>query len=153
MKASILRLIVAFAASLPTMADADAPTGRYVVTAGGTGNGTVYDTKSKLTWQQTVLSTSTWANAKTYCLGVGGTLGGTGWRLPTVKELMSIVDYSKSTAPLIDPSAFPATPVGWFWSSSPVAGSSSNAWYLDFRNGYVSSDPVSNPSNNVRCVR
>ena len=71
---------------LSSSVDAAAPSGHYVVTAGsGTGNGTVYDTKSKLTWQQTIsTATYTWADAKTYCAGVGASLGGTGWRLPTV---------------------------------------------------------------------
>jgi hypothetical protein len=100
MNASIHRFLGALAiiaVALPTSADASAPAGRYVVTNGGTGNGTVYDTKTKLTWQQTVSSTTyTWADAKTYCAGVGTSLGGTGWRLPTLKELQTIVDYSQS---------------------------------------------------------
>jgi Protein of unknown function (DUF1566) len=137
-------------------ADASAPTGRYVVTSGGTdagtGNGTVCDTKTKLTWQQTAPSTTyTWANAKTYCAGVGASLGGTGWRLPTLKELQTIVDYSQSN-PSIDSTAFPSTPVASFWSSSPLAGSSSLAWYVSFVLGDTDSFGISN-TNNVRCVR
>ena len=155
MNVSILRLLGAIAiiaVTLPTSADASAPTGRYVVTSGGTGNGTVYDTKTKLTWQQTVPSTAyTWANAKTYCAGVGASLGGTGWRLPTLKELQTIVDYSQSN-PSIDSTAFPSTPGNVFWSSSPLAGSSSNAWSVDFGYGYTGNVVVSNPRY-VRCVR
>jgi hypothetical protein len=139
---------------LSGIVDAAAPTGHYVVTAGsGTGNGTVYDTKSKLTWQQTASSTTyTWADAKTYCAGVGANLGGTGWRVPTIKELQSIVDLSQTAAPAIDPTAFPSTPSGWFWSSSPVAGSPSYAWPVYFPSGYTDFLAVSNRSN-VRCVR
>ena len=68
MNASILRFLSAvaiIAVTLPTSADADAPAGQYVVTAGGTGNGTVYDTKSKLTWQQTILHSPKNLKAKT----------------------------------------------------------------------------------------
>jgi hypothetical protein len=57
MNAPILRFLGAISivgVTLPTPADANAPAGRYVVTNGGTVNGTVYDTKTKLTWQQTV---------------------------------------------------------------------------------------------------
>ena len=155
MNVSILRLLGAIAiiaVTLPTSADASAPTGRYVVTSGGTGNGTVYDTKTKLTWQQTVPSTAyTWANAKTYCAGVGASLGGTGWRLPTLKELQTIVDYSQSN-PSIDSTAFPSTPAAWFWSSSPLAGSSSDAWVVAFNAGYAYYDVVSD-TNDVLCVR
>ena len=157
MKASIIRLLgvlALIAVTWPMSVDA-APTGHYVVTAGsGTGNGTVYDTKSKLTWQQTVSSTTyTWADAKTYCAGVGTSLGGTGWRLPTMKELQSLVDYSQATAPLIDRTAFPSTPSGTFWSSSPVAGSPSLvAWYVYFYDGRAGYYDVP-ISTNVRCVR
>jgi formylglycine-generating enzyme required for sulfatase activity len=132
---------VAFAGS----ADANAPAGRYT-----TSGGTVYDTKTKLTWQQTVPSgTYTWAGAKAYCAGLN--LGGSGWRLPTAKELQTIVDDSR-TNPAIDPTAFPSTPSDYFWSSSPLAGSSSNAWFVLF--GYGSTDYyVVSFTYSVRCVR
>jgi hypothetical protein len=156
MNARIFRFLAAVAVvvALTASADASAPAGRYVVTSGGTGNGTVYDTKTKLTWQQTVPSTAyTWANAKTYCAGVGASLGGTGWRLPTCKELQTIVDDSQ-TNPSIDTTAFPSTPAAWFWSSSPVAGSPSYAWLVNFNNGYTYNfyDGFTD-TDSVRCVR
>jgi hypothetical protein len=155
MNASILRCLAALAiivAASPRSVDAAAPAGHYVVAAGnGTGNGTVYDTKSKLTWQQTVSSTRySWAEAKTYCAGVGASLGGAGWRVPTVKELLSIVDFSQ-TSPAIDRNAFPSTPAEGFWSSSPFAGSSSAAWSVYFGGG--ASDNVVSNTLSVRCVR
>src|SRR5208283_815424 len=147
MNVSIPRLLGAvaiIAVTLPTSSYANAPAGQYVVTAGGTGNGTVYDTKSKLTWQQTVSSvTYSWAGAKTYCAGVGASLGGTGWRLPTIKELQSIVDLTQTTSPMIDPNAFPSTPSAVFWSSSPVAVSPSSAWVVYFNDGNADSYVVS----------
>ncbi len=76
-----------------------APAGRYVVTAGGTVNGTVQDTKTGLIWQQTVPSgTYTWADATAYCGStvVSTRLGGTGWRLPTLEELQTIVDHTQA---------------------------------------------------------
>jgi hypothetical protein len=156
MNASILRLLgvlAIIAVALPRPVDAAAPAGHYVVTAGsGTGTGTVYDTKSKLTWQQTVSSTYTWAAAQTYCAGVETSLGGTGWRLPTLKELYSLVDLSQTTGPYIDPTAFPSTPSGYFWSLSPVAGSPSYAWGVYFGSGYANYFAVSN-TYLVRCVR
>jgi hypothetical protein len=157
MNASILRRLGALAIIMvtsPRSVAAAAPSGHYVVTPGsGTGNGTVYDSKSKLTWQQTVSSTLyTLADAKTYCAGVGASLGGTGWRVPTIKELQSIVDFSKASGPMIDPNAFPSTPSAVFWSSSPLAGSSSYARVVTFFDGYTVSHDVSN-TNYVRCVR
>ena len=58
-----------------------------------------------------------------------------GWRLPNVKELVSIVDRSKSN-PAIDAVAFPATSANAFWSSSPYLGSAGNAWAVYFLYGY-----------------
>jgi hypothetical protein len=158
-KASTLRGLVGSIAilgafTLPILADAATPSGRYVVTSGGTAKGTVYDTKTKLTWQQAVQSNYMWAAAKTYCAGVGTTLGGSGWRLPTIKELYTIVDFGMTDAPRADPTAFPGMPTGssdYFWSASPVSGSSNGAWAM-YTSGLIGNFWVENPAY-VRCVR
>ncbi|HEX3696072.1 MAG TPA: DUF1566 domain-containing protein [Polyangia bacterium] len=130
---------------LSASAEANAPAGRYTM-----NGGTVFDTKTKLTWQQTVPPAKyAWAAAKTYCQTLS--LAGTGWRLPTRKELQTIVDYSQSS-PSIDPTAFPATPAEAFWSSSPVVGSPTVAWSIYFIIGLTYSFVVTDP-NEVRCVR
>jgi len=147
MNARIVRFLAAVVVvvALTASARANAPAGRYT-----TASGTVYDTKTKLTWQQAVASvTYTWAGAKAYCAGLN--LNGTGWRLPTIKELQTIVDDSQ-TKPSIDTTAFPSTPADWFWSSSPLAGSSSYAWYVYFYLGYTDYGDVFGAVN-VRCVR
>jgi len=157
MTSSRLRFFGAVAVTALTLsaaANAAAPTGRYVVTNDGTSSGTVYDTKTKLTWQQTVTSTAyTWANAKTYCTGVGTSLGGTGWRLPTLKELQTIIDFSQAS-PSIDSTAFPSTPPSIFWSASLLTGSTSYAWYVDFSAGNSWNDGnIGAATFRVRCVR
>lgn len=125
-------------------ARAAAPAGRYTVNVG-----TVLDNKTKLTWQQPpASSTMTWSSAQTYCAGVGSTLGGTGWRLPTKKELLTLVDFAQSTSPFIDPSAFPNTPNSPFWSSTP-AGSA--AWIVAFY-GELTTSSVASNTLEVRCV-
>jgi hypothetical protein len=117
-----------------------------------TTGGTVYDTKSHLTWQQTVSSTKySWADANMYCAGLGASLGGTGWRLPTLDELKTIVDDSQVN-PSIDSTAFPSTPPSRFWSSSSLADSPSDAWVVVFNVGLASKNDVSY-TNFVRCVR
>jgi hypothetical protein len=123
-----------------------APPGRYTIV-----NGTVYDTHTKLTWQQVVdPSTYTQGVASDYCAGLD--LAGRGWRLPRYSELLTIVDPTRS-APAIDGSAFPNTPPELFWSSSQYAGASTGvAWYVNFRAG-DSSDNGSSVANHVRCVR
>ncbi len=62
---------------------------------------------------------------------------GVAWRLPNINELSSIIDRSRINS-AIDPTAFPSTPASWFWSASPLAGSSGLAWYVNFVNGAVS---------------
>jgi hypothetical protein len=112
---------------------------------------TVRDTGTGLVWQRSVLSqTYTWQLAKEYCAGLS--LGGfaSGWRLPTAIELLSIVDITRAN-PAIDTTAFPSTPSGWFWSSSPsVYGSS--AWGVDVSYGSAGPSDVSY-GGRVRCVR
>ncbi len=131
---------------------ADAPPGRY--TASG---GTVVDGVTHLTWQQVAATSggddgagrSTWTHAKSSCASLGG-----GYRLPTAKELLTIVDFSK-TDPSIDTSAsgFPDTPSDAFWTATPLAGSPpTSAWFINFYDGYAGNVDMTQP-NRVRCVR
>jgi hypothetical protein len=86
---------------------------------------------------------------------------GIAWRLPNIQELSSIVD--RKFSPSIDPTVFPATPSGsffspsWFWSASPVVGDSFAAngiWAADFtHDGGASFSNRFTGSNYVRLVR
>lgn len=134
------------------------PTARFAVLAGGL----VRDTLTQLVWQQDGSgaragcaqgTTCTWAEAKAYCAGL--VLGGfSGFRLPTAKELSSIVNFTMTGPVAIDQIAFPNTPGVAFWTSSPSAYFSSSAWYVDFASGYLD-DYYGGVGNNyrVRCVR
>src|SRR5208283_4914846 len=92
---------------------------------------------------------STWANAKSYCASLGG-----GYRLPTAKELLTIVDFSQAN-PSIDTSAdaFPDTPPDPFWTATPLVGSPpTSAWFISFDDGYAGNDDMTKKYR-VRCVR
>jgi hypothetical protein len=108
-----------------------APPDRFTV-----GTDTVVDTQTKLTWQAVpAAATSTWTDATSYCQGLA--LGGSsGWRLPSVSELQTLVDDSRS-APAIDPTAFATTPIDvGFWTSSSLAGfGSTYGWAVSFQDG------------------
>ena len=143
----------------PTWAQWPMPNGQVDVTAGApnlasytdNGNGTVTDNVTGLMWQQAVpTGTCTWEQAKAYCQTL--TLAGHGdWRLPSRIELVSIVDFGRSS-PAINTTYFPSTPSSnWFWTSSPMAGSLFGAWSVNACWGYSFSD-VSNALL-VRCVR
>lgn len=126
---------------------ADAPPGQY--TASG---GTVLDNKTKLVWQQAASSdVYTWADAEQYCTNNLASLPGTGWRLPSVSELQSIVDDSRSN-PAIDPIAFPSTPSAHFWTVSPYQPNTEFVWAVTFLGGNAYYDATST-AGHVRCVR
>jgi hypothetical protein len=138
---------------LARQANADAPQGRYQTTAS-----TVLDTKTGLTWQRVVVAnTYPLSQAEGYCGSsqMSATLGGPA-RIPTVKELQTLVDYAhtSTTSPAtIDSTAFPSTPNDFFWTASPYAGSSTDYWFVQFGNaGYVGHDDQAH-SHYVRCVR
>jgi hypothetical protein len=112
-------------------------------------SGTVYDGRTRLTWQQ-ILDSGTYsqADAAIYCQNLS--LNGGGWRVPSRKELETIVDYSRSN-PAIDPVVFPNTPAGAFWTSSTVVGTG-GGWSVHFGEGSVSPG-TSTQKLRVRCVR
>ncbi len=104
---------------------ADRPDADYV----DNGNGTVTHAASGLIWQK-CLAGQTWdGNA---CTGsaipyrwddaralTSHLAGKHDWRLPTVEELLTLVDYTR-TAPAINTTLFPGTPAAYFWSSTPT---------------------------------
>ena len=73
------------------------------------------------------------------------------WRLPTRGELHSIVHHGR-TNPAVDTGFLPNTPGSLFWSASPYAGLSDNAWRVDFSSG-VGFWSNGSDGNRVRLVR
>ncbi|MBN1421343.1 MAG: DUF1566 domain-containing protein [Planctomycetes bacterium] len=72
-----------------------------------------------------------WCDALRYCEGL--TFAGyDDWRLPNIRELLSIVDYGRWD-PAIDP-VFRALPA-WHWSSESGAFAPDFAWDVSFLNG------------------
>jgi hypothetical protein len=112
----------------------------------------VTDSVTGLYWQRTPPSqTYSQIGAETYCQSLSLGAFGSGWRLPTIMELVSIVDYSRYS-PAIDQNAFPGTVSGIFWSSSPepnLGGGTGAA--INFRDGAVTGGPVAQMEA-VRCV-
>ena len=95
---------------------------------------TVHDARTGLIWSRATLpgARRNWKDAQKAAAAC--TLGGlSDWRLPTVQELLSIVDYER-TEPAIDP-VFECED-SWYWTSTPLASSPSVcAWIVDFGNG------------------
>jgi hypothetical protein len=103
--------------------------------------GLLTDASTALVWQQAVpKATPTWSLAKASCDAAGA-----GVRLPSLKELQTLVDYGMvypGPGPAIDPTAFPATPVGPYLTSSAFSGSDSVFWMVRFDYGDAASSAV-----------
>jgi hypothetical protein len=108
---------------------------------------TVSDPGTGLQWQRNIDDVErTYAEATALCAARPG-----GWRLPTMKEMQTIVDESRAS-PAIDPTAFPDTPSESFWSATRFVPIPSNAWRTSFERGYTY-DSMDDATYRTRCVR
>lgn len=98
-------------ASFIAPAYADAPAGRYTI-----AGDTVRDEKTMLTWKRSVTTMPGGGNVPS--LEEANKLCALPWRLPTIKELATLVDESAAAPPFIDLKAFPDTPNLPYWSST-----------------------------------
>ncbi|PQJ95729.1 DUF1566 domain-containing protein [Chromatium okenii] len=116
----------------------------------------VRDNVTRLIWQASISDTSyTFNQAADYVANANAAwlCGFNDWRLPDVKELTGIVNYSRiDSTTTIDADAFPNTPNAWFWSGFAVVGSSDYAWFVNFYDGGVS-DYYRDSALQVRLVR
>lgn len=162
----VIALVIAASAQAQTCVvgtQVSNPTSVYAI---DTGSGTVTDVRTGLMWDRCslgqagaactgMLLTFSWQGA----LDVAATRNGatykgyTDWRLPNVKELMSLAEHCRQ-APSINEFAFPGTaPSIAYWSSSPNALTfSTSAWSIFFGGGAANADPRAT-LNNVRLVR
>jgi hypothetical protein len=130
--------------------------GRYQLLAGGSE---VKDLQTGLTWARCSVGQH-WdghncvGKAKRFTFDEAQKLAGNDWRVPTVRELHSLVWCStgkttsrsdpqdgkgvikhdcigKHSCPTLRKDVFPATTC-WYWTSSPYVGDSYGAWNVDF---------------------
>ncbi|MBP7281882.1 MAG: DUF1566 domain-containing protein [Leptospiraceae bacterium] len=104
------------------------------------GDGTVTDNVTGLVWQRCTrgqnndstcsgnATTSNWSTTGSYCTSLN--LASKTWRLPTLKELSTMVDF-RSSQPPVDPVIFPG-----LISNSFSAYASSNSYSLDTSNAF-----------------
>ncbi|MDM8538524.1 DUF1566 domain-containing protein, partial [Desulfobacterales bacterium HSG17] len=91
---------------------------------------TVTDTTTGLMWQQSTDGEMTWSNALSHCeILVHGEYDD--WRLPDIKELISLVDNTQDS-PIIDTNYFPNTLPSYYWTSTKSIDSASIAWPVFF---------------------
>lgn len=104
-------------------------------------DGTITDSETSLTWSRETLAKDVTYDDALKALGEG-------WRLPTIKELFSLVDHARKS-PAIDTEAFPDTAYDWYWSSTPTAWNDAAVWVVVFSLGSV----YSSPRHDFACVR
>lgn len=115
------------------------------------GDGTVTDLNTGLMWQQDDDGIERmWQPAMNNCEDLR-LAGHTDWRLPTRRELVSVVDYGR-WLPAINTDYFPTCRLDEYWSSSPYVDYPDDAWLVDFVSGNAAHRKRSY-YHYVRCVR
>lgn len=108
-------------------------------------DGWVRDKLCGIEWGPTSTRCMDWEDANKNAADQGG-------RLPTVKELCSLIDYDKHN-PAIDTNFFKDTKTDdWYWTGTQLASCSDDAWVVYFGNGGVGYGHKDN-NNYVRPVR
>ncbi|MFA5158823.1 MAG: DUF1566 domain-containing protein [Patescibacteria group bacterium] len=136
----------------------------YVCAVAHTSGGTTFTadiTANPTYWRETKWTSSAanlttpatmrWDNAAIVNCEALDYAGYQDWRLPNLKELVSIVNYG-AVNPSINTTAFPNTKSDYYWSSTTYAGFTGFAWIVSFNDG----NPVGGNKAGtfyVRCVR
>ena len=126
------------------------------------GDGTVTDNLTGLIWLKNAncFGIETWDNALSECNNLAsescglmdGSVAGD-WRLPNVKELQSLIHYgvyhpalpdTAGTGKWIEDDPFSGVVSSYYWSSTTLASTTGNAWYVTMSNGYVGNPSKSN---------
>lgn len=108
--------------------------GNFVVN----GDGTVTDQATGLMWQPDDVSTTTWGQALSHCKAISP--GSRNWRLLNIRELTTLVDYSRAN-PSMNTTIFSnANRPESYWSSTTETGGATYAWYVYITTGAINSD-------------
>ena len=75
------------------------------------------------------------------------------WRMPTRRELLSIVHNGLSTGPVVDAAYFPGTTADWHWSSNSYVPTPTLAAIVNFNDGATNVDLKTGATEFVRLVR
>jgi hypothetical protein len=102
----------------------------------------VVDRATGLSWERTAAEPAPFEAARARCASLG-------LRLPSVRELQSIVDENAHD-PAVDIAMFPETPAASFWTQT-LRGS--DPWHVRFVDGQTSAEIYAEEPLASRCVR
>jgi hypothetical protein len=148
-------------APVATRTRATASKERFIPSDDGTE---ITDIMTGLVWRRCAEGLQ-WNNASKTCDGIETKFvwkdaldyakanGAGGWRMPSIKELFSVVDVTKQ-APAIDTIAFPGTSPGGFFSTTPI-NVQGNVYvkYVSFFDGYIFQQSMYGDPLSIRMVR
>jgi hypothetical protein len=132
--------------SSPSAADGGGTTQDFQIVGG-----VAHDKHTSLTWQRVPDSAPrTWQEAIEYCQQLE--LDGGGWHLPSLKELLTIVDSSLHE-PALNRGTFPFVQNARFWSGSDFLDGRERAYQVDFEKGGSWTEGDYSDKHFVRCAR
>ena len=138
------------------------------------GDGTIRDNRSGLLYQKCsygqnndsscsgTVTPINWQNSLSYCDSLS--LAGRKWRLPSVAELVALVDLTRTSIPYIDLGYFPGTPADGatqyhYWSSTTAPNNANYSNLLNFSIPQIAGMDTKGNANNgttyhylARCV-
>lgn len=101
------------------------------------------DIRTGLEWSLETIGQHDWQSAIKCCEDLGSE-----WRLPTIQELLTLINYYKYN-PATD---LPDMVLSYYWSSTTYANYTYYAWFVHFGHGYGGCSSKSN-FYYVRAVR
>ncbi|MEO5333971.1 MAG: DUF1566 domain-containing protein [Magnetococcus sp. YQC-5] len=81
-----------------------------------------------MTWNNALIKVNDFNNKKAQCTGYNGTM--TDWRLPSIYELESLIDYGRSQSAFALDNPFTDTESHSYWSSTTAGITTSNAYVV-----------------------
>ncbi len=108
----------------------------------------VSDETNNLIWTISDNSLHTWQSALNYCETLNYA-GRKNWRLPSINELATVINYSK----LSPASDFPGIGSAYFWSSSTNPMNIKQAWRIHTYSGGISYADKAKETHKVICVK
>ncbi len=112
---------------------------------------TVTDKSTGLMWQTTEVRPLKWQQALSYCEDLQ-LAGFDDWRLPTIKELATLVE-ERLINPAMNTVFFPAARAAAYWTGTTFSGRPGFAWYIRFDNGLEYNGGYKERRYFVRAVR